>query len=170
VGRPDGQWLSAEARERLARAVHAAYRRDQAERKPPDDPAMAEWDRLPEHLRESNRKQVDHILEKLRTIGCTVHESGEDGAPPFRFTDEEVELLSRMEHDRWTAERLVDGWRSGPTRDVVDKVHPDLVSWEELSEEVREWDREPVRRIPELLATVGLEVRRDPYHSSSRPP
>jgi hypothetical protein len=45
-------------------------------------------------------------------------------------------------------------------RPSTNKVTPYLVGWGELSEEVREWDREPVRRIPELLAGIGLEIRR----------
>jgi hypothetical protein len=147
-------------REAVGRAIHENYRRDQADRKPADDPAMAEWDALPEHLRESNRQQADHIFEKLRSIGCTVHDAGDGGAELFSFTTDEIELMSEMEHDRWTAERRADGWRPGATRDVLKKISPHLVSWEELPEEVRQWDREPVRRIPELLAGVGLEIRR----------
>jgi hypothetical protein len=150
--------LSAGIREIIARAIHEGYRRDQADRKPADDPAMAEWDRLLEHLRESNRAQADHIFEKLRAIGCSVREAEEGRAESFAFSNDEIELMSEMEHERWTAERLADGWRVGEKRDVINKVHPDLMSWEELSEDVREWDREAVRRIPELLASVGLEI------------
>ncbi|MGH3117732.1 MAG: RyR domain-containing protein [Gaiellales bacterium] len=154
----------------MARAIHVNYRRDQADRKPADDPAMAAWDELPEHLRESNRHQADHMFEKLDAIGCTVQEAGDGGAELFAFTKDEIELMSEMEHDRWTAERLADGWTLGEERDVLNKIHPGLVSWEELSEEVREWDREPVRRIPELLAGVGFEIRRQqgPYEAHSR--
>lgn len=160
MGRSDCPQLSAEMRETVARAIHDGYRRDQADRKPADDPAMAEWNQLPEHLRESSRQQADHIFEKLRTIDCAVQEARGGGVRPFSFTEEEIELMSVMEHDRWVAERRADGWTSGDERDVVNKITPYLVSWEELPEEVREWDREPVRRIPELLTGVGLEVRR----------
>ena len=51
-----GEW-SDDVREALARAIHENYRAGQAGRKPGDDPAMADWERLPEHLRESNREQ-----------------------------------------------------------------------------------------------------------------
>jgi hypothetical protein len=150
--------LPARARESVARAIHEGYRADQAGRKPADDPALAEWDELPEHLRESNRAQAAHIFEKLRAIGCEVRDA-EGDVEPVRFTDDEVELLAELEHDRWTAERLTDGWQPG-ARDVLAKTSPYLVGWNELPEEVREWDREPVRRIPRLLADVGLEIRR----------
>ena len=152
--------LSAEDRERVARAIHENYRRDQADRKPAGDPALAPWDKLPEGLRDSNRDQADHIVEKLEAIGCTVEAARDDGAAPFAFTPDEIERLAELEHDRWVAERRAAGWTPGPERNVANKVTPYLVGWGELSEEVQEWDREPVRRIPELLAGVGLEIRR----------
>jgi hypothetical protein len=159
VGARDPQ-LSAQDRERVARAIHENYRRDQAGRKPAGDPALAPWGELPEQLRDSNRDQADHIVEKLEAIGCTVEPARDGAAAPFSFTQAEIERLAELEHDRWVAERRAAGWTQGVERDVANKVTPYLVSWDELSEEVREWDREPVRRIPELLAGVGLEIRR----------
>jgi hypothetical protein len=152
--------LSDDVRRRIARTIHEGYRADQIDRKPADDPAMAEWDELPEHLRESNRQQADHIFEKLHAIGCRIHEAGVVGAEPVSFTRDEIELMSEMEHERWTAERRADGWTLGEERDVLNKVSPYLVAWDKLPEDIREWDREAVRRIPELLAGVGLEIRR----------
>lgn len=139
--------------------MHVNYRRDQAERKPADDPAMVEWDELPEHLRESNRAQADHIAAKLHAIGCTVRPAKDGGVQPVTFSDSEIELMAEMEHDRWVSERRADGWTTGE-RDPLAKTTPYLVGWEQLPNDVKEWDREPVRRIPELLAGVGLEIRR----------
>jgi hypothetical protein len=153
--------LSDELREVLARAIHESYRADQAGRKTVGDLAMADWEELPEDLRESNRDQAAHIFEKLHALGYAVHEAGDGRAEPVTFTPEEVERMAVMEHDRFVAERRAAGWRLGPERDVHEKVTPYLVGWDDLPERVREWDREPVRRIPELLAAVGLEVRRE---------
>ena len=152
--------LPPETRERIARAIHEGYRNDQGGRKPADDPAMAEWDALPDHLRESNRQQSGHIVDKLRALGYTVQEVGDGEVELVSFTLAEIEHMAEMEHDRWMAERLADGWTLGKERDVLGKISPHLVSWEELPAEVREWDREPVRRIPTLLAGVALEIRR----------
>ena len=78
------------------------------------------------------------------------------------FTKDEIEVMAEMEHARWNIERLFNGWRRGNKRDVSHKISPYLTSWKELPEEIREWDRETVRMIPEFLAKVGLEVRRQP--------
>ena len=146
-------------REAVARGIHEDYRTDEVGRKPVDDPAIAEWDELPENLREATRQQAAEIFEELRAIGCRVHEVEDHKVALVSFTDAEIERMAELEHNRWTAERLADGWTLGE-RDVLKKTSPHLVSWEELPEDVREWDREAVRRIPELLAAVGIEIRR----------
>jgi hypothetical protein len=56
-----------------------------------------------------------------------------------------------MEHGRWTAERLLAGWAWGEKRDPVRRRSPYLVAWKDLSHEIKEIDRQAVRRIPEVL-------------------
>ena len=70
--------------------------------------------------------------------------------------------LRGMEHVRWVEDRLRQGWRLGPCRDVAGKRSPYLVSWDELSEEVRDLDRDSVRAIPALVADSGLSIVRRP--------
>ncbi len=84
----------------------------------------------------------------------------EKEAISYEFTPEEVELLAEMEHERWVLEREADGWTYGETRDVDAKISPHLRPWDELTEEVKEYDRETVRGIPEFLAKAGFEVHR----------
>jgi RyR domain len=152
-----------EALDLLARTAHTHYlRRKLAEGEAPGARAsLREWPELDEFLRESNRQQADHIPVKLRAIGCRA-----EPAPPgsgtggFAFTPEEVELLARMEHDRWCARHLLDGWRKG-ARDDVARTHPCLIPWAELEEKYRENDRAAVRQIPELLALIGQHLVRE---------
>jgi hypothetical protein len=82
------------------------------------------------------------------------------------FTEDEIEIMAKMEHARWNEERLRDGWRWGKKRDIIKKTSPYLVGWSELPEDAKERDRQTVRKIPELLAKVGLEIQR----YSCRPP
>ena len=78
----------------------------------------------------------------------------------LEFTADEVEDLAKKEHRRWVAERRDAGWTPGPERDVANKVTPYLVGWNDLTEEIRDYDRVLVRKIPEILAAVRLEIRR----------
>ena len=76
------------------------------------------------------------------------------------FSESETETLAKMEHARWNVERLLDGWKWGKTKDVAKKISPHLVPWNELPQDLKEWDRETVRKIPEFLAAVGIDIRR----------
>ena len=57
-------------------------------------------------------------------------------------------------------ERLRDGWRYGKPRDDSRQLHDCLVSWNELTDDIKRYDRDAVRAFPEILAKAGLEVRR----------
>jgi hypothetical protein len=78
----------------------------------------------------------------------------------MKFSKKEIETMAEMEHGRWNAERLMDGWRWGERKDVDKKISPYLVSWHKLPEDVKEWDRKMMCKIPEILAGIGLEIRR----------
>jgi ppGpp synthetase/RelA/SpoT-type nucleotidyltranferase len=161
--------LSAEVRDSIAKAIHEEYRATRVATGQIADPAMSEWGELPDDLKESNRDQARHIAEKLRHIGCFVDKAGASADKPVVFTREEVEAMARMEHGRYNAERLLDGWRWGEVRDPQGKTNPHLISWDELPEEVRKIDRQTVRKIPEFLAAVGLRVRRAKPEQRSEP-
>ncbi|HEV8600555.1 MAG TPA: RyR domain-containing protein [Gemmatimonadales bacterium] len=151
--------LTPAVREQLARAIHERYRRNQRDRKPASDPAMQPWDTLAETLKHSNRDQAADIANKLGAIGCRITPAGErPAAPPF--TRDELERLAMLEHARWVAERREAGWMPGPRKDVDRKLTPYLVPWDELTEIVREVDRDAVRAIPDVLAEAGLQISR----------
>jgi hypothetical protein len=128
---------------------------------PKDDPSLRAWEELDESLRVSNRDQAGDIGRKLAAIGCEAVPA-EQASEPVQFEPGEIEMLARLEHARWVEERLGQGWRPGSRRDVAEKRSPYLVPWEELSENVRDLDRDSVRAIPRLLGEAGLLVVRRP--------
>ena len=147
-------------RETIAKAIHENYRRIKTTNSLSQGPEIADWDKLREDFKESNLQQADHILKKLHQIGYKVNKVGNLPISPVTFTDNEIEIMAEMEHARWVEERLIEGWKPGGKRDADNKISPYLVPWPELSDEAREIDREVVRKIPEFLARVGLEVHR----------
>jgi hypothetical protein len=76
-----------------------------------------------------------------------------------RFEGVDLELLSKMEHRRWMAERFLAGWTSGP-KDVEKRLSPYLIEWEDLPPNIQDYDRNSVRLIPGVLKSVNLEIRR----------
>jgi hypothetical protein len=149
-------------REILAQAIHQGYVMDQlaAGQSPQRNPALAPWHRLPNDLKQSNREQADHIRSKLKLIGCEL--AAQPGHPVelFEFTGDEVERLAQIEHDRWTAERRAAGWKHGPKKDIERKINPHLVSWRQLAEDAKQYNRDAVRRIPKVLAKADFAIRR----------
>ncbi len=146
--------------DRLARAYHEVYRRHQAGKLEPASPGLKVWALLPESLRSASRRVADHLDLKLATTGCRRVPLQGEASVPFQFTAAEVELLSRMEHRRWRADRLLAGWRLG-ARDNARKLHPSLIPWEELSEPEKQKDRDMVTGLVEVLAEAGFGVARD---------
>ena len=155
--------------ERFARRIHAEYERltggvpAGAARLSPEQREQAElarWLERPEDFRESSRQQAAHLYLKLRAIGCEIVPASDQRPAVTSFPAGQLEMLSRWEHDRWMAERLVANWRFAPgKKDTVRRTNQNLVPWEQLAtEEIRDYDRTFVRLIPELLGSVGLKA------------
>jgi len=151
-----------ERNELLARALHEWYvrRRRAAGISPADDPHVDDWDRLPDAIRESNRRQAEHLAGRLRAIGCGVVPLGGWDSEVVVLTDDEVKALARDEHDRWRAEREHDGWTFGVERDLSRKFHPALVAWDDLPDDVRAENQAVVRALPIFLVSAGFLVVR----------
>jgi len=142
--------------EKIAMAIHERYRADQAGRKPASDPAMQPWKELPGDLIKSNLDAAADIPIKLEEIGYTFVPA-RGTITPLTFSESELERLARMEHERWNRERSAAGWTMGE-RDHASRTTPFLVPWEQLPEDVKEWDREAVRAIPLALADAGFRI------------
>ncbi|RPF21385.1 RyR domain-containing protein [Myceligenerans xiligouense] len=145
--------------ERLARAVHHVYLRNQLERGVvwASTPAMRRWENLTDDLRESNRRWVVGLPDRLARVGGTI--APRDGGTDVAISGPMLDRLAMAEHDLWEAVRLELGWRHGPVRDDAKRLHPMIgVSWEDLPEPEKEKDRDLIRNLPEILAEFGLEL------------
>ena len=147
----------------LARAAHEEYVQAQEREGYTNEtnPSLVAWDDLPETLKESNRDQASHIAVKLSAVGCGIIPWADWDAASFQFAPEEVERLAKMEHERWNAERLRNGWTFAPgEKDIEKKTSPYLVPWDDLSEEIKELDRVPVRGMPGFLTRTEFQIVR----------
>jgi hypothetical protein len=146
-----------DAPDAVARAFCEAYRASLTleQRMDPKNRSGFPWDRLDETWRQANRDAVFHIPAKLASAGIDpARWRGVRGMP--RLHDEEMlftgpgefELLARLEHERWNAQRRMEGWRSTkqPRKDDARRLHPSLVPYDDLTDDVQEYDRVYVRR------------------------
>jgi hypothetical protein len=161
VSRPEA--LLTGSREAIAVSIHQEYVRIRTETgdTPETNPSLVSWEALPEYFKEQNREQADSIAEKLRAIDCAIVPLTDWTAEDLKFTDDEVEIMARMEHLRWMEQAKSEGWVYAPgDKDPVRKTNPCLLPWEDLPKDIQEIDRNAVREIPPLLAEVGYQVHR----------
>jgi hypothetical protein len=76
----------------------------------------------------------------------------------FPKGEEDLELLSRMEHERWMKAKLKAGWAYAPETNKPKKHHSALIPWEDLPENEKDKDRNLIRAIPRLLTEIGYTV------------
>lgn len=144
--------------EKLAVAIHDHYNQKQLERNPGKTLVYPEFSDLPDTLKYSNLRQARGIAKKLEFMGWEMRPQGSAGEQIPEIPDSDVELLAALEHDEWVRERLGSGWTYGETKNVDEKISPHLVPYQQLSEEVKELDRDTIRHIPTLLDSIGMAL------------
>ena len=71
-----------------------------------------------------------------------------------------TELMARNVHEVWAATRIAQGWTYGPERNDARKHHPCLVSYDELPESEREYDRNTSVETLKLILSLWFEIRK----------
>jgi len=121
--------------------------------------ADTSWEILSQEYKDSNRKAADHIGVKMRGIGCEIVNDN-DPRPEAILSDVEIKKLSELEHRRWNAERSLAGWVYNEQRNDRARKTPYLTDWENLPEDVKDYDRNTVKNIPNILSIVGMKAVR----------
>jgi len=148
----------------IARSIHDAYRANDLalkERKPDHKihPNSRPWEDLQEDIRDANRMVAGHFDVKMRAIDCFLGSIDED--TEANLSVDELEVLSIMEHNRWWADRALNGWRFEPIRNDIQKVHPNMVPYDELSEADKQKDCDSVLEMIKILRSEGAIIVRN---------
>lgn len=140
--------------ELLAIAIHNKYNEKRLRENPGIE--VTEFSKLSDDLKYSNLRQARGIYEKLESVGLCLRRKGEKGELS-KIPEDYIEALAEYEHDAWVNERIAQGWTLGE-KDIEKKTTPYLVPYSELSEEIKDYDRDAVRNIPELAYMIGMAV------------
>jgi len=152
------------ADDRVPMMVNYVYSKGVPE-KFPEEEIVAMWRGLFTAHKWSNRYFSDSIKLKIRSFGIL------DVDQPF--TDEQIELISRVEHNRWNMEKLLMGYRATTSlekeeiaKDLSKKsvfkknlfAHFDIVPFDELQMDttgtnVQEYDRRITMSLPLIIRT-----------------
>ena len=124
--------------------------------------SLVEFNELSPEYKLSNLRQARSIPKKLNLIGCEIAPQ-DDEREEITFEDldeKEIENLAIFEHQEWCREKRGTGWTYGPVKDEVLRENPNIVGWDELSDEIKQYDVDTIVIIPELLNSLGLKVVR----------
>jgi hypothetical protein len=159
-----GQAVFGESLDTVARKVHEAWYNDNAvairkaesggdhaqAKKLRSKPAFRAWSELSEEQKDASRFAADHAKVKIRAAGL-IPANFKDLRETWEQLDlEQLETLSRMEHERWCAPLWLSGWQCG-SRDDARRTHNNLVPYDELDEATKDYDRSQVRKAAEYL-------------------
>lgn len=147
----------AESLDKVARAVHERWHSGnsaaiaQAEQagdtakaaRLRDKPAYKPWTKLTEEQKSVNRSAADHLPVKIRAAGLDPDDP--ELERKWRSLDAAtLDMLSRVEHQRWAAVKWLGGWRQGVRCDER-KIHDNLVPFDQLDEATKHNDLEQVK-------------------------
>ncbi|HZZ79842.1 MAG TPA: NAD-binding protein [Gemmataceae bacterium] len=98
---------------------------------------LRRWRADTEVNRRSNRSAATHALIALGCLGMRLIEPGaahEGAFSELTPTSVQIEMLAEMEHNRWVAERLLEGFSYGERSDQP-PLRPQLCTWEVLNQD-----------------------------------
>jgi hypothetical protein len=71
-----------------------------------------------------------------------------------------TELLARNAHEIWARKRTSEGWTWGPERNDAAKKHPNLVPYDQLPEEEKEYDRKIAMETLKAMVALGYRIQK----------
>ena len=140
------------ALEKLAEAVHEVYRSyksrlpeykaiiDSSDFDKMKKEGLVPYTELSPNLQDSNRALAKSIPGKLDRVGYVMLPAREVKGS-FDLPVDVIERMAVLEHERFVEERKAAGWILGAKKDIERKISPSLKSWEELDDEIKEYDR-----------------------------
>ena len=116
------------------------------------------WDNLKEDFKESSRQQAIHILFKIRAANFEIVDESDHRPSILEFEKKIFNALAIMEHDRWIAERKVNNWKYGKPSDKANRINEYIIEWDQLPQNIKQYDYDAVSRIPVLLKMIGKKM------------
>jgi len=127
--------------------------------------AQVSWNNLGENYRWANRYQIEAYQTYLSTLGYGIARqipADRQAVTPQQFkdrlTEKQLHALERMEKHRWNAERTIEGWKTGPIRCDVHRIHHLLVPYHMLPDDQKFKDCQVITQLPYLVELAGFQL------------
>jgi hypothetical protein len=118
---------------------------------------LVPYNDLSDDMKEQNCELVRDMPHKLSLTGYILS-SVSSKKDCDKFTVQEIEFLSEIEHGRWMREKRAKGYTYGTDRNRMQ--NPFLLDWSKLAESIKERDRALVRGIPKILIKYGYAMQK----------
>ena len=97
-----------------------------------------------------------------------IYKGGDYDPHPIDLSDVEIsddltelwEAIAENAHEVWAYNRRQEGWKYGPERDDINKLHPDMVAYSQLPESEKLYDREMAVNTIKLVKKLGWDIVR----------
>ncbi|MHA1453895.1 MAG: NAD-binding protein, partial [Promethearchaeota archaeon] len=164
--------IAQENLDRIAKMIHEVFLEGEKDKLDTDETKSKfgkPWEKLPEVIRKSNRLQADHMIIKIRTLKARVGKIVAKGEE-FELGEDDLSTdLAIMEHNRWCAERWVEGWKYGKEKDKLMKINPALVPYAELHDDEVKKDKSAVNTITKSLELINLKLLKPEKKQEKKP-
>ncbi len=149
--------------DRIAMQIHNQYLDEHLEK----DELYKSWDALTDAQKDFNRYPARHFPIKLRYLGLdpdNAEISNETGKQLQDIEEQRWEIIGRMEHKRWVAEKLLTGFVKGKVLNdpqlqgklkSILKYHTDIRDWEELSDTDKSKDLMALEQIQFIIDQIS---------------
>ena len=101
---------------------------------------------------------ADHFEIKMRAIGCRL--GAIDEVQEINLSEDELEVCQSWNMVA-VGRSSLNGWRFGSERDDAQKIHPNMVPYDDLSEADKQKDRDSVIEMTKILRAEGMVITRD---------
>ena len=123
-----------------------------------------EFEDLPYDKKFSNIRFARSIPHKLGLVGLKPVPKDDPREKVEEIQEHDVEYLAIFEHDDWTIEQEIHGWKYGEPKNKEEKLRkkitPYMVQWDELDDDIKQFDYRPIKNIPKFLEKIGMKIVR----------
>lgn len=145
----------------LAKAAHLQYLNELAIFRP-EARANVAWEALDPTFRALHLGYVRSLPRRFELLGLGIVTTGQGVDVVADLTPEQVTAVARAEHERWCRMKFEQGYELGPEIDEwsTPKTHSDLVPFDDMTAEGRNFPLTKARGVIALLGSCGFEVVR----------
>jgi len=147
--------------DQIAKNIHDDYLKSldnlsPAERaeKPNDKP----WEQITQGIKDSNVAAALRLPNILELASLTLAEGEGSSADVDKILAENLEIMAEAEHGGWEEQKRIDGWTYSPHRNDDALLHDLLIPYELLTEKVKEYDRETIRKYHDYAQDAGYKI------------